>query len=470
MTKYSFLSLLWLVSAIDGQNLVNLQTQTKNVNFSNAVSTIPAKSGTALPATCGQGEQFFLTSNPAGQNLYGCTSSNTWTLFSGGGSGSGTVSSATAGQFGFYSANGSTLVGHSLVASDIPTLNYQAPLAFTGNGSKTASAAGIFPVNDCVKWDVNGNIVDAGAACGAGTVSSGTVGQFALYSATGSVIGGHTLAASDIPPLSYQAPLTFTGNGSKTASATGSFTANDCVKWDANGNAVDAGAACGSGGSGNLPSQSGTAGFLMTNGTVASWGNIITGGSGSLDCSSTPGVCDIVTAVVPLKASLNTWVGYNDFSGAPALRLVSQSGAPSIGCALSTDVGKVYTRNDAAAVNATLYICSKVSASTYSWELAQSAGSSGGSGSSLPIYNASGTLQAGYHFVTGRANFSGYSATITLSGSAVFSSAASYVCSVSDTSGAGATVGISQVSGTTVTLTDGAGSGTGTYNFMCVGN
>ena len=470
MTKYSFLSLLWLASAIDGQNLVNLQTQTKNVNFSNAVSTIPAKSGTALPATCGQGELYFLTSNPAGQNLYGCTSSNTWTLFSGGGGGSGTVSSATAGQFGFYSANGSTIGGHSLVASDIPALNYQGPLAFSGNASKVASATGLFPSNDCVKWDANGNVVDAGAVCGVGTVGTGTVGQFALYSATGSVIGGHTLAASDIPSLSYQAPLTFTGNGLKTASSTGSYTANDCVKWDTNGNVVDAGAACGSGGSGNLPSQNGTAGILMTNGSVASWGNVVTGGSGALDCSSTPGVCDLVTAVVPFKASLNTWVGYNDFSGAPALRLVSQPGVPSGGCAMPTDVGKVYTRNDAAAANSTLYLCSKTSATNYAWELVQSTGGSGGSNSGIPAYNASGALQSNTHIVTGSGNFSGYVSTITFSGSAAFSSATNYVCSVSDTSGGGTPVGISITSGTSVSLTDVAGAGNNPYIYFCVGN
>jgi hypothetical protein len=416
---------------------------------------------------------FFLTTNPAGQNLYGCTSSNTWTLFSGGGSGSGTVSAGATGQFAFYAANGSTLSGLTLAASDIPTLNYQTPLNFTGTGAKTASATGVFPANDCVKWDANGNIIDAGAACGTGTVGAGTSGQFGLYSANGSAIGGHTLVASDIPALNYQAPITFTGNGARTASSTGAITANDCAKWDSNGNIVDAGAACGSGGSGNLPTQSGNAGYLMSNGTTATWGNIVTGGSGALDCSSTPGVCDIVTAVVPLKAASNSWVGLNDFSGAPALRLVSQSGPPTSGCALSTDVGKVYTRSDAAAANSTLYICSLVAASSYGWELVQSAGGSGGGGSgstSLPIYNAAGALQSGLHMVSGRGNFSGYTATLTFSGAAAFSSATSYACTVLDVSGSASPVGTAITSGTTVNLTDSAGTGAGPYSYICVGN
>jgi hypothetical protein len=41
------------------------------------------------------------------------------------------------------------------------------------------------------------------------------------------------------------------GNGAKVQLSTGTTTTNDCVKYDANGNTIDAGAACGSGGSSN---------------------------------------------------------------------------------------------------------------------------------------------------------------------------------------------------------------------------
>lgn len=60
------------------QTTVDLRTQAKNVDFTQAATTKPNKSGTALPATCGVGETFFLTNAPAGQNLYGCTTANTW--------------------------------------------------------------------------------------------------------------------------------------------------------------------------------------------------------------------------------------------------------------------------------------------------------------------------------------------------------------------------------------------------------
>jgi hypothetical protein len=46
--------------------------------------TAPAKSGTALPASCSVGDQYFKTDAAAGQNLYFCTGVNTWTQMSGG--------------------------------------------------------------------------------------------------------------------------------------------------------------------------------------------------------------------------------------------------------------------------------------------------------------------------------------------------------------------------------------------------
>ena len=242
MKKYQLASLLWLITSIYGQNLVDIRTQTKDVDFSGAASTIPAQTGTALPATCNTGAMFFKTNNPAGQNLYSCAPANTWTLVAG--STNGTVSSATTGQFGFYSASGSTIVGHTLTASDIPALNYQALLTFTGNGAKTPSSTGTLLSNDCAKWDPNGNIIDAGSPC-AGVIT-GSAGQFGFYSASGTTISPHTLVASDIPALAYQSPITFTGNGSKAVSSTGTLTTNDCTKWDASGNAIDAGFPCAS--------------------------------------------------------------------------------------------------------------------------------------------------------------------------------------------------------------------------------
>jgi hypothetical protein len=63
---------------------------------SSAASSKPAKTGTALPQTCGVGEQFFKSDASPGQNLYFCTASNTWVQMTGGGSGSGSGGTTSA--------------------------------------------------------------------------------------------------------------------------------------------------------------------------------------------------------------------------------------------------------------------------------------------------------------------------------------------------------------------------------------
>ena len=203
---------------------------------------------------------------------------------------------------------------------------------------------------------------------------------------------------------------------------------------------------------------------------------IQTGPSGALDCVSTPGVCDIATAIVPLKPAANYWLGANDFGGAPFLRLANGVGVPSANCALPADVGKVQVRSDAKVPNSSLYLCSQTGDGVYGWELAQgnngTASSTGGIGgiTGIQVYNASGALQIGQHIVTGHGNFNSYSGTISFSGAAAFSSVSSYACSVSDTAGGGTPVGITLVSGAVVSLTDVAGQGNGPYEYICVGN
>src|SRR6185295_498785 len=73
-----------------GQTQLDLRTQSKNVDFSAAASTRPLKTGVVLPAACAVGELFFKSDARAGQNIYQCQSTNTWTqqLNSGGGGGS----------------------------------------------------------------------------------------------------------------------------------------------------------------------------------------------------------------------------------------------------------------------------------------------------------------------------------------------------------------------------------------------
>lgn len=87
---------LSLAAAAFGQTQVDLRTQSKSVDFSSAGATKPAKTGTALPSTCGAGEVFFNLSATAGQNLYLCAAANTWTQLTTGGSSGGGGGSATS--------------------------------------------------------------------------------------------------------------------------------------------------------------------------------------------------------------------------------------------------------------------------------------------------------------------------------------------------------------------------------------
>lgn len=60
--------------------MVDLKTQSKSIDFSGAVYTVPFKTVTALPGVCRTGEMIFKTNAPAGKNLYACSSTNTWSM------------------------------------------------------------------------------------------------------------------------------------------------------------------------------------------------------------------------------------------------------------------------------------------------------------------------------------------------------------------------------------------------------
>jgi hypothetical protein len=65
------------------QTQIDLSTQAKRVDFTNAISTRPIKTGVALPTACVTGEVFFNTAAVPGSNLYACTATNTWTVQTG---------------------------------------------------------------------------------------------------------------------------------------------------------------------------------------------------------------------------------------------------------------------------------------------------------------------------------------------------------------------------------------------------
>jgi len=101
MKPYQTVAGCVLAAALGGslfaQTQIDLRTQTKSFDFSNANTTKPSKTGTALPATCSVGETFLNTNATPGQNLYACTAANVWTVQG--------LPSYTAGAYGKLLAN-----------------------------------------------------------------------------------------------------------------------------------------------------------------------------------------------------------------------------------------------------------------------------------------------------------------------------------------------------------------------------
>ncbi len=173
---------------------------------------------------------------------------------SGGGGGAGAVSSVF-GRTGAVTAQAGDY-DFSQIAGQL-ALSQIAPAALQGNGSKLQLFSGTAAADDCAKFDASGNLVSAGAPCGTG---SGAVSS--VFGRTGAV----TAQAGDYDfsqiagqlALSQIAPAALQGNGSKLQLFSGTAAADDCAKFDASGNLVSAGAACGTG-SGDVTGPAGAA-------------------------------------------------------------------------------------------------------------------------------------------------------------------------------------------------------------------
>jgi len=83
MRNLYILHILLVAAICPAQTLVDLKTQSKNVDFTHAASTRPIKAGTVLPAACSLGDLYFRTDAAPGANLFACTAANVWTVQSG---------------------------------------------------------------------------------------------------------------------------------------------------------------------------------------------------------------------------------------------------------------------------------------------------------------------------------------------------------------------------------------------------
>jgi hypothetical protein len=130
-----------------GQTSVDLRTQSKSVDFSAAPSTKPMQTGASLPSTCAVGQFFFLTSAPAGSNVYACNPANIWSLEGN----SLTVNSGTTNEV--LSSNGSAIEWLPL-GGDISG----APSALTVNKLQGRTVSNTAPsTGQVLQWNATAN-------------------------------------------------------------------------------------------------------------------------------------------------------------------------------------------------------------------------------------------------------------------------------------------------------------------------
>lgn len=193
----ALLSFSALLPVLPGQTLIDLRTQTKRVDFAGALATRPFKTGTSLPSACSAGEAFFKTDAPAGQNLFGCTAANIWTLQSGGSAG-GTP------NYG-VSFDGAVAIVIPGSAHQVPTSNLLVTCYDTGTPAQVVEPDKVtvdpqsfdvqvlFAVPQSGHCVVNGTrfTADSGASATAGSASNAAVAAGTVTSGAGllSIVG-----------------------------------------------------------------------------------------------------------------------------------------------------------------------------------------------------------------------------------------------------------------------------------------
>jgi len=328
---------LGLATAAWSQTAIDLRTQTKDVDFSGAVSTKPFRTGTSLPSTCTTGAAFLNLAAAAGQNIYLCTATNTWTqqdvnqpiTWTASGDIGGTAAGATS------LAPALTVTG--LRGAAVPTLStgnlryssgtfsfdstaYQPQITTgtTGQYFRGDLSLAAFPTNlnsftngpGYITGNQSITLTSSGDVSGS---ASGTTSITPAFTVTG--LRGVALPSLATGNLRYSGGVwvfdstaylsSMWGAGSRPVAANALGASGNCVAWGSVG-LVDAGAPCGSGnGSGSGASMFQQLGdFALT----------YAGPSGTIGASC--------SASTPCVAA----VGYDAYSF-PSAAIVTESGS-----------------------------------------------------------------------------------------------------------------------------------------------
>jgi hypothetical protein len=166
---------------------IDLQNQSRGVDFSAAPYTKPVKTGSALPPTCSTGEAYLLTTAVPGANFFVCTATNTWSLQGAGGATDHSqlthLDYSSSGHTGFQPALGYTPMnpatlglpnGPAKLGSDGKVLASELPAAtsglavafateqFTGDGSRKLFTVTALPLSGSLTASLNGQVQEEG--------------------------------------------------------------------------------------------------------------------------------------------------------------------------------------------------------------------------------------------------------------------------------------------------------------------
>jgi hypothetical protein len=209
----------FMVGSGFAQTRLDLKNQAANVDFTQAITTAPVKTGSVLPGTCTVGELFFLSTAAPGANLYACTAPDTFSLEtggSGGGGGGGATSlggltdlRVTLSGSTYTIAAGAARYGNVTTAFTPATLE-----VVSGTDSGTLRFyvdynAGSPRLACAIPTLFTGTYNPTGMVCGSGN----TFPENALPLATATLTSGSPGGPADVRAIQQAGPIPVAGNG-----------------------------------------------------------------------------------------------------------------------------------------------------------------------------------------------------------------------------------------------------------------